>query len=267
MYPLAFGSVSSYGLLFPFMVALPITFCLWRLTRHEGQSLAAVALCFTAILLGAVMGAKLFSLGLRDWQVASSWRNELISGWRWSGLLIGLAIAVPLSKRFFLPDLSLQRLGDTLGLALPIAMAFGRVVCFITGCCVGGHGDSFLHLSFAQGSRVWYQQLQSGLISSGQSSEPVLALQILFFIASLLVAVFLFRLDRVRQYDGQVLLAFLAIHESSKAVLELWRVPLIPEQLAVTIFAGLAGFVGLYYFHRFPPTANLPHSRHSSLPS
>ena len=103
MYPLAFGSVSSYGLLFPFMVAVPITFCLWRLTRHEGQSLAAVVLCFTAILAAAAIGAKLFSLGLRDWQVALDWRNELVSGWRWAGLLIGVAIALPLSKRFLLP--------------------------------------------------------------------------------------------------------------------------------------------------------------------
>ena len=256
MYPLVFGGVSSYALLFPVMCAVPITFCIWRLTRVEGQSLRAVLFGFTAILFTGALGAKLFSLGVRNWQLAASWSGELESGWRWSGLIIGLAISVPLCKKYFMPDLSLRRLADTLGIALALGMSFGRVVCFIAGCCVGAPGNGFLYLSFAPGSTVWYHQLHSGVITSEHWSEPVLALQILFFIVSASVAVFLYRFDSRRRYDGQVLLLFLALHESSKAVLELLRDPLIPEQLIATIAAGLIGVLGLLYCHWFPPQNN-----------
>jgi prolipoprotein diacylglyceryltransferase len=247
MYPLIFGGYSTYAFAIAAIAPLPIIFlirALWREGVQPGSALVALLL----LLSSALVGGKLFSLASRGWPEQLSLSYELAGGMRFSGVVIGVLLMLPLVQRWYLRAISLARSADILAKTLVLTVCAARVACLLTGCCTGGTGETLLHLSYPPGSNIWYQHLQSGVIENSQLwSEPVLALPILFFLASLAAAVFLFKFDLHRRYDGQVFLLFLLVHELPKSLLELLREPLIPEQLMATVVAGVVGLLGLLY--------------------
>jgi len=235
------------------MAVIPVTFVIVAL-RREGVALRSVLWALLSLLIMAPLGAKIFSLATRGWPELQWSSSELNGGLRFSGVIIGLVLVLPLVKRLFLPAVTLARTADVIAMAMVLAVCSGRVACLLTGCCTGAIGEGLLYLSYPPGSTVWYRHLHSGVIENSQQwSEPVLALPVLFFFASLLAAIFLLRFDRHRHYNGQIFLLFLLLHELPKSLLELLRVPLIPEQLTATLVAGTVGLLALVYFYFSPP--------------
>lgn len=253
MYPLVFGSYNAYLLTLVAIAPIPVLMLINGL-RREGVALRSVIASMLLLLAAAIVGAKLFSLASRGWP-ATGWSTaELGGGMRFSGVIIGVLLVLPLVRRWFLQDISLARAADVLAKTLVVAVCAGRTACIMAGCCTGAIGQGALYFAYPPGSKVWYQHLHDGVISNSQQwSEPVLALHGVFFLASLIAAVIVLRFDSKRRYDGQVFLLFLLVHELPKAALELLRVPLVPEQLATALIAGLLGLLGLIWFRRRSP--------------
>ncbi|MEH6591374.1 MAG: prolipoprotein diacylglyceryl transferase family protein [Halioglobus sp.] len=253
MYPLIFDGYSTYIFAVALIAIAAAVYVDIRLVR-EGVPFTGVIKAQLLLLLGAWLGAKLFSLGARGWPEQMFTVAEMTGGLRFSGVIIGLMLALPFAHRWFLSAVSLPRFADINILAVVMAVAVCRVACMLAGCCTGAIGHSPLHFSYPPASAIWYRHLQSGVIeNSEQWSQPVLALPLLFMAASLAVAIYLFRFDHRRHYDGQIVLLFLFLHELPKAGLELLRVPLIPGQLLAAFVAGLVGLAGLVYCYRNPP--------------
>lgn len=57
-------------------------------------------------------------------------------------------------------------MADFLLTLLPLGHAFGRVGCFMHGCCYGRITDSAIGICFPAGSQPWHLQVQEGVISS-----------------------------------------------------------------------------------------------------
>jgi len=255
VYPLLFGSYSSYLPVLLVMAVIPVTYIIVAL-RREGVAAGPVIWTLLSLVVVALLGAKVFSLATRGWPQQLWSLSELNGGLRFSGGIIGVVIVMPLLKRLFLPTVTLARTADVIAVAMVLVVCFGRVACLLTGCCTGAIGQGLLYFSYPPGSTVWYRHLHNGVIENSQQwSDPVLALPVLFFFASLLAAMFLLRFDRHRQYDGQLFLLFLLLHELPKSLLELLRVPLLPEQLTATLVAGTVGLLALVYFYFYPPAA------------
>lgn len=236
MYPEGFLGVDWLRVLITPIGIFGISFMVLYL-RNEGVRPARTTVLLILIAVVALLGAKLFSLYVRDWQLYHPLRYELRGGLRYPGALLAMVLLGPLLQRLLLPELRIARFLDVLAITVAFCFALVRISCFLNGCCTGGLCDYGYCLSFAPGSQAWYTQLQQGLLASPtHRSHPVLPLQFLFMGASFLVGLFLLWFDDKRRYDGQIALLYLFLHEGAKGLLESLREPYV-AQLQITSFA------------------------------
>lgn len=100
---------------------------------------------------------------------------------------------------------------DLVGAVMPLGLCFGRIGCFLGGCCFGSPSHCPFALSFPPGSPASYEQAEAGLIAHKHlASLPVHPTQLYEAVGCLAIALWLclYLLPRKR-FDGQVMLSFL----------------------------------------------------------
>lgn len=138
----------------------------------------------------------------------------------------GLALAVPFAARFFRKHgIPVWRGVDTIAIVLPLGVAFGRLGCFLAGCCFGEITDSPLGMSFPPYSPASDKHAMLGhLPSAGLPSLPVYPTQL--FELSGCVAIFLYlwlvRMKRPR-FDGWITIESLGLYAVLRFGLEFIR--------------------------------------------
>ncbi len=250
----------------PFQLWLPIstivfTTLIVTLLRRENQPLWPLLLLQLSIGIVALLGAKLFSLAVRNWQLYPNIIDELANGWRYPGIVIAFVLLGPVVKKMLVPQLSLFRYADVVAITAAFLMASFRVSCFMAGCCTGAISQSWLALAYAPASQVWHRHLQHGLVQDTNSwTQPVFPLHLLLMAASLSVGIFLVKFDRHRQYDGQVFLLYLISHETLKAILESFRTPFISSLQSTSLTIAAMGAIMLLIIARTKYATNNPPS-------
>ncbi len=253
MFPAGLFGIDSLRLLLGPIAFFGIFFFV-RYLRFDGIRTGRAVALLLALGLVALLGAKLFSLFVRGWEVYEPIAHELRGGWRYPGALLAMAIGGPLLKILILPQLPLARFLDVLAITVCFAFALVRLSCFMNGCCTGGQCSEFYCLSYSQGSQAWYVQLTSGLLPhGGHPSHPVLPLHFLFMFASLGVGLFLMWFDSRRSFDGQIALLYLILHDGAKGLLESLREPYV-AQLQITSLSicalGMVAYIGVVLYRR-----------------
>ena len=220
-----------------------ISFFILYLRRDGVRAWRAVWLLLSIAVI-ALLGAKLFSLHTRGWELYQPLSVELRSGLRYPGALIAMALFSPLLKHWFLPELSIRRFLDVLALTVCFCFALVRISCMLNGCCTGVQCDAFYCLSYAPGSQPWYAQWDQGLLpSAAHPSHPVLPLHLLFLAASLLTGLFLLWFDGRRSYDGQLAVLYLFLHDGAKGLLESFRDPYVAELQITSLSISAVGLI------------------------
>ncbi|HEX2676702.1 MAG TPA: prolipoprotein diacylglyceryl transferase [Polyangiales bacterium] len=126
----------------------------------------------------------------------------------YGGLVVATAAGIAFLKREKFP---VGKGVDLVGAVLPVGIFFGRLGCFLGGCCFGSETRGALGVSFPAGSPASDSQFQHGLLDSKElASLPVHPTQLYESLGCLAIAAWLllYLLPRKR-FDGQVLLAFL----------------------------------------------------------
>lgn len=197
MYPNLFGLpfLHSYGL----MIALGVMASLWfvkRICLRTGRSYDAVVNLVMLMLFAGLIGA-------RTWHVVEFWREEfagkpLFDVFKvWSGGLvfhggfIGAFAVLPIWCR--VTKTPFLETADLLATILPLAHGFGRIGCFLFGCCYGIHLPE--NSPFA-----WLQlRFPTSAGASGAHGLPVLPTQL--FEAAALFLFFVVLLRLLRQHE------------------------------------------------------------------
>jgi phosphatidylglycerol:prolipoprotein diacylglycerol transferase len=116
---------------------------LWLASRRglrDGLSPDAIADGGVWILVGAIVGARIFHVvtywetefAQRPWwEVFAIWHGGLV----FYGGLVGASLATALYTRK--RNLPLWRFADALAPSIALGQAFGRIGCFLQGCCYG----------------------------------------------------------------------------------------------------------------------------------
>ena len=69
---------------------------------------------------------------------------------------------------------------DLFAVVVPVGQAFGRVGCFLNGCCYGRPADTWLSVRYPALSIPWHDQVNAGLLPAGApASLPMLPSQLI----------------------------------------------------------------------------------------
>lgn len=159
--------IQSYGL----CMAMGFILCYWfarKLAKLSGRRPEEVD---TLILMAAVTGV----IGARIVFVAQNWATEFAANpmrifafWEgglvfYGGLLLAIVAFIVYAK---MKGERIFSLGDFCLVFVPLGHAFGRLGCFMHGCCYGALcGDSALGVCFPPRSPAFMNQVAQGVIS------------------------------------------------------------------------------------------------------
>jgi phosphatidylglycerol:prolipoprotein diacylglycerol transferase len=126
----------------------------------------------------------------------------------YGGLVVATIAGIAFLKREHFP---LGKGVDIVGAVLPLGIFFGRLGCFLGGCCFGTPSGSRFAVSFPGGSAASYEQFEAGLLSDKSlPSLPVHPTQLYEAVGCLVLAAWLLlRVHPRKHFDGEVLLQFL----------------------------------------------------------
>ena len=114
---------------------------------------------------------------------------------------------------------------DIVTLYIPLAHSFGRVGCFLAGCCFGRITKSSMGICYPRGTPPYRQHHLQGLIGpEGIKSLPVIPVQIIESVLNLLIfAVLYYIYKRKPSRDGELLATYLIAYATCRFFLEFPR--------------------------------------------
>jgi len=205
MHPILFKigplTIHSYG----FFMALGVAFGIWFLYRQgKRQGLDAGRLVDAAfyIMIASLVGAKLILL-IGNFSYYMSNPKELLwiarsGGVFQGGLAFGVLFALWYFRKHKLPT---WKIADIVGPALALGHGFGRIGCFMAGCCYG----RTCTLPWA----ATFQDEYAHSLTSVPVHQALHPVQLYESILNFLNAIILYRLLRKKAYDGQVFVFYI----------------------------------------------------------
>jgi phosphatidylglycerol:prolipoprotein diacylglycerol transferase len=229
-------TIHSYG----FMMALGVGLGVWFIYgQAKKQGLNAVKIMDAAfyILIISLVGAKLVLLA---GNISYYWENpkELLwiaktGGVFQGGLAFGIIFALWYLHKHRIPT---WKVGDIAGAALALGHGFGRIGCFLAGCCWGRE----CALPWATKFRSDYAHNLTG-IPLNQALHPVQLYEAGLNFLNFFV---LFLVLRKKKFDGQVFSLYIINYSIIRYITEFFRGD-HPEK--TFLFRGPSPFLSLSY--------------------
>ena len=107
--------------------------------------------------------------------------------------------------------------------SVPLGHVFGRIGCFLNGCCFGQRWDGPLAVCYPRDSFAWQAHVDAGWIQKNSSSLPVHPVQLYEAAANAMLYLLLVWAFRHRRREGQVLALYLTTYPVARFLLEGWR--------------------------------------------
>src|SRR5512136_642643 len=208
-------SVPTYGFMMALGVALGLLF-LYIQSRKQGLDAPRIFDAGFYTILISLAGAKLI-LFVGSFSYYTRYPGELLSLARSGGVFQGgLAFGVVFALWYFRKRrLPTWKIADIIGPALALGHGFGRVGCFMAGCCYGRVCELPVGVKFTSE----YAHELTG-IPLGEKLYPVqlfeAALNFLNFLA-------LFLILKKKRYDGQVFSFYILNYSVIRLVTEYFR--------------------------------------------
>ena len=236
--------VYGYGVLLVLAFVSSTGLAWWRCKREGLNPEVIFDLAFWIFLCGLV-GARLFYC-VEFWGSDIHNLLEALQYWRggivYYGGIVGGAIGF-LGYRWFHP-FPLRPYLDALAPAIAIGTCFGRLGCFLNGCCFGDPCPLPWSVSFPAHSPPWEHQFRSMLIpAQAAHSLPIHPTQLYSAVDALVLLLLLSAYYPLRRRDGEVMGLLMVTYPVTRFVIEYLR----NDEGA--FFAGFAWTCGLALPH------------------
>jgi phosphatidylglycerol---prolipoprotein diacylglyceryl transferase len=221
-----FGGVSIYGfgamLVLAFVSATALGW--WRAKREQLDPEVIVDMAFWVCLVGMI-GARLFycfeywgheinSL----WDVVQYWKGGIV----FYGGIVGGTIAFFVYRR--LRPFPLRPYMDVIAPALAVGTIFGRIGCFLNGCCYGDTCQLPWAVSFPAHSPPWWHHRALGMIApDALYSLPIHPTQIYASTDGLVLLLLLSAYFPLRRRDGEVIALLMIAYPVTRFLIEFLR--------------------------------------------
>ena len=229
-------TVHGYGLMIAIGILVAYVTAEYRAKKHGLDPDKIFYLVIWAVV-GGFAGAKVlyFLTRLKDIMENPRVLLDLADGFVvYGGIIGGIYSAMAYCRIKKMPFL---KYFDLVMPSVALAQGFGRIGCFLAGCCYGRETDSALGIVFHNSSYApnGVKLLPTQLISSGLD----------FLLCAVLIL-----LDRKKKGDGQIAGAYLVLYSIGRFILEFYRGDLIRGNVGalttsqfIAIFVAMAGVV------------------------
>ncbi len=143
----------------------------------------------------------------------------------YGGLLLAIPVGIWYMSRHK-ARLPFWKIADLAGFGIPLGLIFGRIGCFLAGCCFGAvTDDGHWHLNFPKGSPAWERHHELHLLARGATeSLPVIPTQVIQIITNAIMLVVCYWMyKKWRKFDGQVFVAFMILYAVFRFIVEFFR--------------------------------------------
>lgn len=247
MHPVLFEiggiTVYSYGFMIALGVIGAVTYMFYQGRRDVGLTFDQANTLFLLIFIAAFVGGKVFLL-FENPSLYLSQPGKLLTG-RGFVFYGSFLFAVPTMLWFFRKHkLNTYKMLDVMAVVTCIVHMFGRIGCFMAGCCYGKPTISSLAVTFTD------EACQAPL------NTPLVPTQLLEAGYIFLVMIFLLVIkSRFQKFYGQLFLLYLILYAIGRSVLEIFRGDvargfIIDGYLSHSQFIALIiiGVTGYFYF-------------------
>ena len=173
--------------------------------EKKGLDLKKVFYSSLIIIISAAVSSRVFVI-IQNFENYSKDILSIFYFWKGgtasTGAYIGGFIALILLTKFY--KIPVKRFLDCIAIPVSAAIFFGRIGCFLNGCCYGKISGLPWAMHFPEGSGPYYDQLQSGLITANQLSLPVHPTQLYEALYALLLFFFLMMYKKYQKQDGEL---------------------------------------------------------------
>jgi phosphatidylglycerol:prolipoprotein diacylglycerol transferase len=239
----AYGLCMALGFLFGWFAAV-------RLCKRTGQNADNLSGLLTWLMVSAVFGARAAYV-MEHWSAEFAGAPLSIlrvdqGGLMFYGGLIAAALVLGLYTRVYRQHLF--QVTDLVLAVVPVGHAFGRVGCFLHGCCYGKLTRSCIGVCFPKDSPAWWEQVSSApplIAQTALKSLPVIPTQLIEAAANALLFAVLFALyPKRRTQRGFITGCYLISYAALRFVIEYLRgdprLAVGPFSISQTISLGLA---------------------------
>ncbi|CAI2718571.1 prolipoprotein diacylglyceryl transferase [Nitrospina watsonii] len=188
-------------------------------------------LCFY-LLIASILGGRLLYVVV-EYRYFMSNPVEILKFWKgglvyYGGLMGAVGAAWFFMRKFKLP---FWKTADVLAPSIAIGQAIGRWGCFFAGCCYGVRTDAPWAITF------------TNLDSLAPLNVALHPTQIYLSLNALIIFGVLLWLQKRKQFDGQVILAYGILYSIGRFIIEFYRGDdrgyAVPEMLSTSQFIGL----------------------------
>lgn len=147
------------------------------------------------------------------------WRGGLTY---YGGFIASVGFAFYYMWRHKLPK---WRVADLAAYGIPLGLFWGRMGCFLNGCCFGKITHGPLGVVFPRGGSAWRHQLDEHLVAaSALAPHPVHPTQLYLALLNLgIFAVCYFSIRPRKRFDGQVFWWFVLLYTVARSAVEVLR--------------------------------------------
>ncbi len=201
-------TIYGYGLMIGIGFLVAVLVGMYRAKRNDMKQEAILDIAIYCILAGFLGGKILYVIV--EWQrfIQNPWGVLGSSGFVVYGGIITGVLAGYIYCR--IKKLSFAKYFDLVMPEIAIAQGFGRIGCFLAGCCYGAKTDSFCGVIFPEGSMA-------------PAGVKLLPTQLFMSAGDFLIALVLILYARKNKVDGNIGAGYLILYGVGRFVIEFFR--------------------------------------------
>lgn len=257
--------VHSYGFMMAVGFFLAVYVARWK-AKKEGIDPNLISDLGIYLLIAGIIGARIFYVI----QNIDEYKDNFIDVFKvyegglvfYGGLIAAMGMLIAFARKKKFPFLKIM---DVIFLSSVLGLAFGRIGCFLNGCCYGAVTDPGLFCAvkfprtmddygLVNGSPVFLRHYDQGLVKLSDSfSLPVHPTQIYELFVCLSIFFILNTFWKYRKNDGEIMLLFGLIYPVCRFCIEFLRDDNPPLFDSLTISQNISAvilMVSLVFFVR-----------------
>ena len=220
------------------------TYAIYQANKQFSVKTETMQMLIIFIIIAAVIGGKFFMI-FEDPKLYLSEPSQLFKSFNTGFVFYGsLLFAIPTMLIFFrvhkLPALAMM---DIMAVTSCILHAFGRMGCFMAGCCYGTPHDGLFSVTFSD-----------PVCAANPLNTPLHPTQLYSSTMILAILVIILFVNRRKQFNGQLFMLYLMLYAIGRSVLEIFRGDLkrgflIDNVLSNSQFISIIVFLAALYFY------------------